>query len=56
VPYSLQKDTEAALENLKQAIILDSGFRNTAENDDDFDGIRQDEQFQELMVLNFVWD
>jgi len=45
----LQRDLKAVLENLKQAIDLDVGFRDLAKTDADFDTIRQDKQFQALV-------
>jgi hypothetical protein len=47
--YSLQTDIKAALENLKQAIDLDTNFRNMAKTDADFNDILQDQQFQALV-------
>ncbi|MEX0270250.1 tetratricopeptide repeat protein [Leptolyngbyaceae cyanobacterium UHCC 1019] len=50
--YGLWGDIKKALENLQQAIKLNSDCRNWAKTDADFDGIRQDARFQELMGRN----
>jgi tetratricopeptide (TPR) repeat protein len=47
--YGLQKNTDLAIETLKQAITLDSKYRELAKNDSDFDSIREDERFQALI-------
>ena len=47
--YGLQKNTDLAIENLQQAITLDSKWQESAKNDSDFDSIRDDERFQALI-------
>lgn len=47
--YSLQGDVQSAVETLKQAILLDSEYREMAKTDSDFDLIRQDDRFQALI-------
>ena len=47
--YGLQKKTDLAIETLKQAITLDSEWRESAKNDSDFDIIRDDQGFQALI-------
>jgi superkiller protein 3 len=48
--YSLQGNIEQAIENLKTAISLNlDKYREMAKTDSDFDAIREDERFQELI-------
>ena len=47
--YSLQGNIEQAIENLKTAINLHPKVREWAKTDSDFDAIREDERFQELI-------
>ncbi|MBS9382766.1 MAG: tetratricopeptide repeat protein [Dolichospermum sp. BR01] len=47
--YSLQNNIEQAIENLKTAINLHPEVREWAKTDSDFDAIREDERFQELI-------
>ena len=47
--YSLQNNIEQAIENLKTAINLHPKVREMAKTDSDFDAIREDERFQELI-------
>jgi tetratricopeptide (TPR) repeat protein len=47
--YSLQGNIEQAIENLKTAINLHPEVREWAKTDSDFDAIREDERFQELI-------
>ena len=48
--YSLQGNIEQALKNLQTAINLHSDeYREMAKTDSDFDAIREDERFQELI-------
>jgi tetratricopeptide (TPR) repeat protein len=47
--YSLQGDIQNAVETLQQAVLLDSEYREMAKTDSDFDLIRQDDRFQELL-------
>ena len=49
--YALQKNVELSLENLRRAIELEPGkYRELAKTDADFDGIRGDVRFQELLL------
>ena len=50
--YSLQGNTNDALNFLEEAIILNDDYRNLAKNDIAFDNIRQDPRFQELINTN----
>jgi hypothetical protein len=45
----LQQNVKAALEDLQRAIDLDASFRDLAKTNADFDTIRQDRQFQEMI-------
>jgi tetratricopeptide (TPR) repeat protein len=47
--YALQKNISLALENLKQAINLDSQYLEMAKTDTDFDKIRHDSRFIHLI-------
>jgi tetratricopeptide (TPR) repeat protein len=48
--YALQNNIEQAIKNLQTAINLHSDeFREMAKTDSDFDAIREDERFQELI-------
>ncbi|MEH2071390.1 MAG: tetratricopeptide repeat protein [Nostoc sp.] len=48
--YASQNNVELAIENLQQAININSGeYREMAKTDSDFDGIREDERFQALI-------
>lgn len=47
--YSLKGDTLNALDFLKEAIALNPNLQDSAKNDSDFDNIRQDPLFQNLM-------
>jgi tetratricopeptide (TPR) repeat protein len=47
--YGLQNEIDLALENLKKAINLDDKYREMAKTDSDFDNIRQDTRFIELL-------
>ncbi|PZO45949.1 MAG: hypothetical protein DCF15_21040 [Phormidesmis priestleyi] len=47
--YSLQGDTDNALRFLQDAIALDAKYQNMAQTDTDFDAIRQDPRFQNLI-------
>ena len=48
--YALQNRLELALENLQKAIQLDNEYREMAKTDSDFDNIRNDVRFQELLA------
>ena len=49
--YALENQVELALENLQRAIELEpERFRELAKTDADFDGIRGDVRFQELLL------
>ena len=48
--YGLQNQLDLALENLEKAIKLDSQYREMAKNDTDFDNIRHDSCFQNLLA------
>ncbi|ACK65895.1 protein of unknown function DUF86 [Rippkaea orientalis PCC 8801] len=50
--YSLQNNLELAIQNLQQAINLDEQYREMAKTDQDFDNIRDHEQFQNLVKLS----
>ena len=53
--YGLQNNVPLALENLQKAIKLDSKYRDTAKTDPDFDLIREQPEFQELLTAkNFL--
>jgi len=47
--YALQGDQDAAIASLQRAIELDKSCREMAKADTDFDGIRDNEQFQVLI-------
>jgi len=47
--YALQNNIDLALENLKKAISLNPECRKIAKNDEDFDSIRDNQCFQELI-------
>jgi len=47
--YGLQGQVELAIATLKQAIDLDPKYREMAETDADFDGVRSDDRFQALI-------
>ena len=47
--YALQNNLEKSLEKLSQAINLDSQCREDAKTDTDFDQIRSDRRFQDLI-------
>ena len=47
--YGLQNNGELAIENLQRAINLDEQCRDMAKTDRDFDQIREDTRFQELL-------
>ena len=47
--YALQNNIEQAIESLKTAINLHPKVREWAKTDSDFDAIREDERFQELI-------
>jgi tetratricopeptide (TPR) repeat protein len=47
--YALQDNWEAAIASLQRAIGLDASCREEAKTDTDFDGIRDNEQFQALI-------
>ncbi|BAZ70092.1 TPR repeat-containing protein [Fischerella sp. NIES-4106] len=47
--YALQRNIEQAIEYLREAINLNPEYREMAKTDSDFDGIREDERFQELI-------
>ncbi|MGP1371495.1 MAG: TPR end-of-group domain-containing protein, partial [Almyronema sp.] len=47
--YGLQEKVELAIKFLSQAIELDFKYREMAKTDSDFDAIRDDEQFQQLL-------
>lgn len=40
---------DKALESLERAIALDAEWRDKAKTDRDFDGIREDERFRQLV-------
>ena len=44
--YASQKNIELAIQNLDRAIHLDVQYKEMAKTDNDFDKIRQDEQFK----------
>ena len=50
--YSTRKNINLAISTLKQAINLDSKYREMAKTDSDFDGIRQDDRFRSLLDPN----
>ena len=50
--YALQDNINLAIENLQQAIALDSTFRDMAKTDSDFDKNRSDVRFQRLLEEN----
>jgi tetratricopeptide (TPR) repeat protein len=47
--YGLQGNVEPAVENLQQAIELDSNYREDAKTNTDFDRVRSDDRFQSLI-------
>ncbi|WP_373528613.1 tetratricopeptide repeat protein [Nostoc sp.] len=47
--YSLLGNLDLAIENLQQAINLNPECREMAKTDTDFDNIREDRQFQDLI-------
>jgi len=47
--YALQDNWEAAIASLQRAIELDASYREMAKTETDFDGIRDNEQFQSLV-------
>ncbi len=47
--YALQNNLQLAIENLQQAINLDVEYKDMAKTDTDFDSIREDEGFKELV-------
>ena len=47
--YALQGNCEGAIDSLQRAIGLDASYREKAKTDTDFDGIRDNEQFQALI-------
>ncbi|MBW4514887.1 MAG: tetratricopeptide repeat protein [Timaviella obliquedivisa GSE-PSE-MK23-08B] len=47
--YALQADIEAAIAHLQQAIALDPSYREMVKTDSDFDRIRDDQRFQDLL-------
>ena len=47
--YALQNKIQLAIENLQQAINLDVKYKDMAKTNTDFDSIRDNEQFQELL-------
>nr|MDZ8042579.1 tetratricopeptide repeat protein [Nostoc sp. CreGUA01] len=47
--YGLQANVDLAIENLQQAINLNPGWRERAKTDTDFDNIREDLRFQDLI-------
>jgi adenylate cyclase len=47
--YSIKDDVTLAIEYLAKAIRLGPGYRKTARNDSDFDKIRHDMRFIELV-------
>ena len=49
--YALQENITLALENLKQAINLDSKYLEMAKTDTDFDKIRNDRRFINLLNI-----
>jgi tetratricopeptide (TPR) repeat protein len=48
--YGLQNNVELAIENLHRAISLDEQYCEIVKTDQDFDQIREDEQFQGAFV------
>jgi tetratricopeptide (TPR) repeat protein len=48
--YALQADIEAAIAHIQQAIALDPNYREMAKTDSDFDRIRDDQRFQNLLT------
>ncbi len=48
--YALQTQLEPALEHLKQAIELDPKNHTLAQTDSDFDSLRPDPRFQQLLA------
>ena len=49
--YALQENITLALDNLKQAINLDSQYLEMAKTDTDFDKIRNDSRFINLLNI-----
>ena len=47
--YALQNDIDAALKNLKQAFSLNSQLREYVKTDSDFNAIRNDQRFKDLI-------
>ncbi|MDJ0582182.1 tetratricopeptide repeat protein [Crocosphaera sp.] len=47
--YALQNNIQLAIENLQQGINLDVKYKDMAKTDTDFDNIRDNEQFKELL-------
>jgi len=47
--YELQDNYEGSIDSLQRAIELDASYRELAKTDTDFDGIRDNEQFQALV-------
>lgn len=47
--YGLQANIEKAIDHLQQAIALEEQFREMAKTDLDFDSIRNDQRFQDLL-------
>ncbi|MEM9273750.1 MAG: tetratricopeptide repeat protein, partial [Cyanobacteria bacterium P01_F01_bin.143] len=47
--YSIQNEIGLALQNLKEAILLNKKYCNMAKKNSDFDNIRQDVRFQKLL-------
>lgn len=50
--FSLNGDTSLAIQNLKQSIDIDSTFRDKAKKDPDFDNIRNNTGFKEIIEKN----
>jgi tetratricopeptide (TPR) repeat protein len=48
--YALMLDVEHACDWLGKAIVMDAKYRQTAQEDTDFDGIRQDARLQALLT------
>ncbi len=51
--YALQNDIDAALKNLKQAFSLNPELREHVKTDSDFDAIRDDQRFKDLIENNY---
>ncbi|MEL6931150.1 MAG: hypothetical protein AAFO95_21395, partial [Cyanobacteria bacterium J06600_6] len=48
--YALEKDFDFAIKNLEQSFRLNSELREYIKTDTNFDGIRSDKRFQDLIM------